>query len=163
MARLKSLDLDNGKISKFQLENQSARQKLSDYVRNKKIERLACEFENVPEDEREKWVSDDIDDLESRRLESEFFCDSLSSASNMAVKVTGWRWYHPDRRIGRIWKSIHENNISDNTTTMLIFRNGDPTVYRLSVGSGKETGLLSQAISSGYTLSGIKVAYSEVI
>lgn len=130
--------------------------------RENKIERLAREYENVPIDEIERWTNEDEDDLEFRKGQQEFFLNDLARDSNVPLQVTGTRWYHSERRIGRIWRSIHRNNISDGVDTILVFRNGDEAVYRLSVGRDKADGALRLAISQGCTISKILVNYQEV-
>lgn len=150
--------VDRVRVSYNPYENRKAKRKRKE---REKIDKLARKYEGVPEDEIERWVSEDFDDMDARDIESEHFCERLSQSSEVPVKVTGSRWYHSDRRIGRIWKSIHESNISNNTTTVLIFRNGDKNVYRLSIESSQEIWLLQECVRKGYVLSKIKVSYRD--
>lgn len=131
-------------------------------AKQSKIDRLAHKFENVPLDEVERWVNDDFDGMESRIAESRNFFKSIEECGNIPIKSTGKAWYHSEQRIGRVFKSIHEGNIKDNRTTMLIFRPNDSTIYRLSIRAGKEFQILSTAISKGYILSEMIVNYGDI-
>lgn len=138
------------------------RQRRLQNLKDRKIERLTDKYTNVPIDQIERWVDEDQDDMDFRRTEQEFFLNDLKEYSDVPLAVTGTRWYHADRRIGRIWKSIHSNNISDGKDTIMVFRNGDTAVYRLSCERGQANGLLSGAISKGCTISKILVNYDDI-
>ncbi len=127
-----------------------------------KIDKLAEKYYNVPRDDIEGWVNDDFDDMAVRLDESRTFFERLEEHGNIPIKSTGKTWYHSERRIGRIFKSIHESNIQGGNATMLIFRDGDTTIYRLTVKSGQEYDVLSKALSKGYILSEIIVNYGDI-
>lgn len=161
MAKLLSRDLENH-CTVINQTAESKRKVRNEKIRERKIARLLDTYPNVDTDRIEEWVNEDIDEMEFRDDESKQFLGNLEGDVNMAIKAAGTRYYNPEQRIGRIWKRIHENNIRENKSTILIFRSGDPIVYRLGVPSGKEIGILHNSLQDGGTVSRIKVAYNEV-
>lgn len=141
---------------------ESKRKVKNEKIRERKIARLLDTYPNVDTDRIEEWVNEDINEMDFRDDESKQFLGSLEESVNLVVKAAGTRYYNPEQRIGRIWKRIHENNIREGKSAILVFRCGDPIVYRLGIESGQEIGLLHSCISGGGTVSRIKVVYNEV-
>lgn len=131
-------------------------------LREKKIERKLEKYPNVDTDEIERWVSEDDDDIQSFIDDQKRFFEQLEEHGNIPIKSTGKVWYHSERRIGRIFESIHNVCDKDSRGVILAFIPNHKNVYRLTVPDHKVFPILSQAIKQGYILSEMVINYMDV-
>jgi hypothetical protein len=161
--RIRCIDLPTKrKLSIESQEKEKHKRQLARKRKNNKwIEKVTDGTGKIPDDiidQVEAWEYDDEDDMELNHIDEEQFFNSITSADDMAITATGTRWYHDRKPLGRFFKSIREGCNEHNRTTILVIRGGDEAIYRLGVPKGKETGILSQAISQGYILTRIKIS-----
>lgn len=161
-------------IKRFSAENENHLHLPSRSVRlsrqkQKKIDKLVDKYTDgtgtiQPEhlDKIERWVDDDFDDMEARRDESLRFFESLEEHGNVPIKSTGRVWHHAEERIGKIFGRIHKSNINNGTDTIIVFRDGDKSIYRLSFKSDKTAQLLHSFFKEGYIISTIDVNYGDI-
>ena len=116
-------------------------------------------YNNLCKDD--EWYSQDIDAIDAEFDGEEQFLDDLKIDNDIPIQSTGTRWYHRERGVGRIIKSICDSNRNNNTTTILVIRDNEQVIYRLGIRRDKEIPVLRRLASQGYTFTKIKINYED--
>lgn len=137
-------------------------------AKEKKIQKILTKYDPLGAygaefvDKVEGWVDDDFNDMEARRDEQKRFFESIEELTDIPIKSTGRVWRHAEERIGRIFGRIHKTNIQEGKDTILIFRDGDKSVYRVSFRKGETATLLHRLFKKGYVISTIDINYGDI-
>jgi len=112
-------------------------------------------------DEMRRWADEDVDEDYLNEIMESHLSDLIEEHNNIPFKITGNTWYHYERRIGRIWKSVVDANIRNNTTTIFLLGDNLPVTYRLTIPKGKEDELLLFCTKQGFNITRVKLSYIE--